>query len=221
VVPIHTRDEKGIYNAAIFFDRSGAVLGEYRKMRPTENELSKGISPGPEDPPVLRTDFGVVGAQICFDIEFAEGPRRLMEKRAEMIFFPAAFAGGQMVNAMAWQTRAHVVSSTRKDTAKICDVSGEEIATTGRWNPNWAIAPVNLEKVFLHSWPYSKRFNEILAKYGRKVRITNFDEEEWSVLESRDPEVRVADIMREFELKTRDEHLASAERRHRSFWAGA
>lgn len=221
IVPIHTRDDKGIYNSAIFFDREGGVVGEYRKMRPTENELAKGISPGPLDPPVFRTDFGLVGAQICFDVEYPEGPRRLMEKGAEIIFFPAAFAGGQMVTTMAWQTRAHVVSSTRKDTARICDITGEEIARTGTWNPNWAIASVNLEKAFLHSWPYSRRFPEVQAKYGRKLRITNFQEEEWSVIESLDPEVRVADVMREFGLKTREEHLAAADQKHRQFWKRA
>ena len=39
-------------------------------------------------------------------------------------------------------------------------------------------APVNLEKAFLHTWPYVHRFDEIQAKYGRKIRIRNFAEEE-------------------------------------------
>lgn len=61
-------------------------------------------------------------------------------------------------------------------------------------------APVNLEKAFLHTWPHVRRFGEIQAKYDRKVRIHNFAEEEWSIIESRSPEVKIADHLWEFEL---------------------
>jgi len=69
---------------------------------------------------------------------------------------------------------------------------------------------VNLEKVFLHTWPYAQRFSEIKAKYGRKVVIKSYHEEEWSIIESRSPDLKVADIMKEFELKTHEEHIAFA-----------
>jgi beta-ureidopropionase len=154
-------------------------------------EMLAGISPGPIDPPVFQTDFGRVGAQICFDIERADGWRRLRRKGAELAFWSSAFAGGSMVNTVAWQHKMPVVSSTRRDTTKICDITGEELARTGRWSLNWAVAPVNLEKVFLHTWPYNRHFDAIRARYGRDVRITTFDEEEWwTILESRSADVR-------------------------------
>jgi hypothetical protein len=71
---------------------------------------------------------------------------------------------------------------------------------------------VNLEKAFLHSWPYSQRFNEIKKKYGRKIRITNHHEEEWSIIESLSPEIFVKDILTEFNLKTHEQHTHDAER---------
>jgi hypothetical protein len=68
-----------------------------------------------------------------------------------------------------------------------------------------------MEKVFLTTWPYVSRFMDIQNKYGRKVKITNFHEEEWTIIESLSPELFVNDILKEFELKTHEEHISSAE----------
>jgi len=216
VCPTYTRQGDRCYNAAVLFDRNGNVMGEYRKIHPTEGEIEEGMTPGPLDPPVFRTDVGLVGLQICFDIQWDDGWDALRRAGAEIIFWPSAFAGGAMVNTRAWQNRCVVVSSTQKDTAKICDVSGEEVARTGRWNPNGVCAPVNLEKAFLHTWPYVRHFRDIEAKYGRRIRLRTFHEEEWTILESRSPDVKVADVLEEFDLKTMEEHLRSAGRKQES-----
>lgn len=210
VCPIITTERDRFYNSAVFIDRQGELLGEYRKTYPTTGEMRSGISPGPLEPPVFKADFGIVGAQICFDIEWTESWQKLRQAGAEVVFWPSAFAGGSMVNAKAWQNKYCVVSSTRKDTSKICDITGEEVAKTSRWN-HWACAPVNLEKAFLHTWPYVQRFDEIHAKYGRGVRIRNFAEEEWTIIESRSPDVQIADVMKEFDLKTHEEHIQLAD----------
>jgi hypothetical protein len=76
---------------------------------------------------------------------------------------------------------------------------------------------VNLEKAFLHSWPFCRRFREIEAKYGRKVRIRTFHEEEWTIIESLDADVRVAEILKEFELQTHEEHIREADRAQRQW----
>ena len=54
------------------------------------------------------------------------------------------------------------------------------------------------------------RFRDIVNKYGAKVRITTFAFEEWSIIESRDSELKIANVMKEFELVSIDEHLATA-----------
>ncbi len=210
VCPVYTKEAGRYYNSAVFIGRQGELIGEYRKMHPTVGEIDQGIEPGPLDPPVFETDFGKVGAQICFDIEWTDGWEKLRRKGAEIVFWPSAFAGGSMVNAKATQNHYCVVSSTRKGTTKICDITGEQLATTGHF-ANFVCAPVNLEKVFLHTWPFCRRFAEIQAKYGRKVRIRTFHEEEWSILESLSADLKIADVMKEFELQTRDEHIDEAD----------
>jgi predicted amidohydrolase len=211
ICPVYTRENGKIYNAAVLIDRQGNRIGEYRKMYLPDDEVAMGLTAGPLQPPVFKTDFGIIGVQICYDINWSEAWASLRRQGAEIIFWPSAFGAGQALNAKAWQHKVVVVSSTNKDTSKICDITGETVAHTGVWDRNLICAPVNLEKAFLHSWPFVQRFDEIRAKYGRKVRIVNYHEEEWSIIESLSPDVRVKDILTEFELRTYEQLIHDSE----------
>lgn len=218
ICPIYAK-ENGLYHISAFvLDRQGQVMGKYHKIRPTTDEMENGLAPGPLDPPVFQTDFGTIGIQICFDIEWPEGWQRLRKKGAEMVFWPSAFPGGKMVNTMAWLNKYPVVSSTRKGTTKICDVTGEELAASGSYSRWGVCAPINLEKAFLHTYPYNRQFPAIQKKYGKKVRIYTLHEEEFSVIESLSPEVKIADLMKEFSLKTHEEHMQISEVVQKKYW---
>ncbi len=211
ICPVFTRENGIVYNAAVVFDRKGSKLGDYKKIHLTVEEIEWGVTPGPLDPPVFQTDFGKIGIQTCYDIMWEDGWTKLSKKGAEVVFWPSGYAAGQTVNGKAWQHRYHVVSSSWKDTSKICDLTGKTICQTGRWQKNFICASVNLEKAFLHTWPSYKRFNEIEKKYGRRIKITTFHEEEWSIIESLSPDVFVADILKEFNLRTFNQELQEAE----------
>ena len=210
ICPVLTAENGKVYNAAVVIDRQGNRLGEYRKMNLPDDEVKLEITPGTLQPPVFKADFGIFGIQICYDIHWNEGWKTLRQQGAEIIFWPSAYAGGQAVNTKAWQNKCVVVSSTR-GTSKICDISGEVVAQTGAYDRNLICVPVNLEKVFLHSWPFVQRFDEIKAKYGRKISITNYHEEEWSIIESLSPDVRLKDILAEFELRTYEQLIHDSE----------
>jgi predicted amidohydrolase len=211
ICPVYTSEEGAVYNSAVVFDRKGNRIGKYNKIHPTEGEIKDGISPGALFQPVIQTDAGPIGVQICFDINWIDGWNMLEKQGARIIFWPSAYGGGKTVNTKAWQNRCIVASSTHKGTSKLCDITGETVTQTGQWNRNLFCGPVNMEKVFLATWPYVNRFKEIQNKYGRKIRITTFHEEEWSIIESLSPDVLVKDILKEFELKTYEEHIVSAE----------
>jgi beta-ureidopropionase len=211
ICPVYTKRKNKIFNAAVVFDRSGKRIGTYEKIHLADYEVEAGYTAGPLYQPVIKTEFGPIGIQICFDIEWDDGWTMLRQQGAKIIFWPSAFAGGICVNTKAWEHKCVVASSTNKNSAKLCDISGEVIAKTGIWNSNLFCAPVNLEKAFLHTWPAVQRFGEIQKKYGKNIRITNFDEEEWSVLESLSPDLFVKDILKEFGLKTHEELTAYAE----------
>jgi len=211
VCPVYTTDDQNrVYNSAIVTDRQGNRIGTYQKIHPTVDEMRSGTTPGPLFQPVIQTDFGKIGIQICFDVLWDDGWDMYRKQGAEIIFFPSAYPAGQMVNAKAWKNKCVVVSSTNKHTSKICDITGEVVEQTGIWNANLICAPVNLEKAFLHLWPFNRRFKEIHQKYGKKVRISIFHEEEWAIIESLSPDVKVQDILDEFELKTHEEYTQEA-----------
>lgn len=213
VCPLYTTEGDNIYNAAVIIDRVGRKIGEYRKIHTTLDEMSKGVSPGAFDQPLINTDFGKIGIQICFDIEYEDGWKHLRNKGADIIFWPSAFSGGQMVSTKAWENRCVMVSSAWKDSSRIYDITGDVIAETGRWNMNFISGKVNLEKAFLHTWPSVTQFEDILIKYGNKINIKTYHEEEWSIIESLSPEIHIADILKEFNLRSRQQLLKDAENR--------
>jgi hypothetical protein len=173
--------------------------------------MEKGLTPGLPDVPVFQTDFGIIGIQICFDMNWFEGWDQLRKKGAEIVFWPSAFGGGKRVNTKAWENQYYVVSSTLKGTTKICDTLGEDLALSGIYSRWGVCAKVNLDTVFLHTWPYNSSFSDIQKKYGRKVSIKTLHDEEFSVIESLSPEVKISDIMNEFNLKSYREHLKLAD----------
>lgn len=211
ICPVYTSETGKNYNSAVFLDRNGLKIGEYRKMHLTIDEIEWGLTPGPLDPPVFQMDYGKAAAQICYDIYWNDGWQRLAEKGAEIVFWPSAFAGGNRVNMKALEHQYIVVSSTRKNTSKICDIRGEQVNETGFWDRNFFCGKVNLEKVLIDTWPHVSQFSDIRKKYGRKVLISTFHEEQFSIIESLSPEILVADILKEFGIKTYKEEVKEAE----------
>ncbi len=141
--PMIVRDGERTFNSAVLINRSGELAGRYDKIRPTEAELEKSICPGGLDPPAFQTDFGAIGIQICFDVNWHSQWRRLREKGAQIIFFPSAFPAARQIQTLAWLNQCFIVTSTMTRAASIYDITGEQIATTGKYQ-RWAgaILPV-------------------------------------------------------------------------------
>ena len=220
ICPVVIEENKKAFNAAVLIGREGEIIGDYKKAHTTEGEMGQGIFPGPLDPPVFDLDFGRIGIQICFDIQWRDGWEALSKKSPDIIFWPSAFAGRTLIQTKAWECHTHTVSSTIKGPARICDISGDVLAQTEFWNPNWICAPINLEKVLIHTWPFNNQFPKIKEKYGRKIRITNYDQEEWTILESLDPETKVKDVLVEFDIPTFADRLALADNAQNAKRAG-
>ncbi|MFC1651248.1 carbon-nitrogen hydrolase family protein [Candidatus Latescibacterota bacterium] len=214
ICPIYTKENRNIYNSAVLLDRTGDIAGIYHKAHATEGEIEAGIKSGPLNPPVFKTDFGTIGIQICYDFKWADSWRNLKKKGAEIVFFPSEAAGGQTVSIRAHDNRYIVVSSTGDD-ARIIDVDGKDIAGTG-YHSDWVCAPVNLEKVFVNIAPYSKQLDGLRKKYGRKVYIKLFQKDGLMTIESLHPDVRILDVLKEYNLPTYDEMLENAEEMQRN-----
>jgi predicted amidohydrolase len=114
-------------NSAVLFGRQGEVMGIYRKVHPVAlvgtSELESGITPGAEYP-VFDCDFGRLGVQICWDIQFAEGWDALGRAGAEIVAWPTASPATVLPATRALANRYYVVSSPWRDNATVYEPTG-------------------------------------------------------------------------------------------------
>ena len=83
-----TRMEDGdIHNVAYVCLRDGSVH-EQEKIHPTPNEAYWWNIHGGDAIDVIQTDCGPIGVLICYDAEFPELARRLVDEGARIIFVP-------------------------------------------------------------------------------------------------------------------------------------
>lgn len=206
----YTKEAGRYYNSAVLLDRKGGYVGEYRKINPTDGELELGITPGPLEPPVFETDFGTIGMQICYDVNWYENWAILSRKGAEIVFWSSAFGGGMMLNSLAWMNKLYVVTSTRNEhPTKIVDPLGQDVVCTGRIG-NWVCAPVNLDIAVVQGAPHIKKFRDIQEKYGRRFHFRILHVEALATLEGLSGDVSVADVLREFEIPTSKQKIEAS-----------
>lgn len=80
-------EETGLYNTAYYIDRSGEILGRYRKVNLWLPERSY-IDPG-RQAVVCQTRFGRIGLAICWDLAFPELFRAMLAEGAEVVLCPS------------------------------------------------------------------------------------------------------------------------------------
>lgn len=79
-------DGSDFYNAYVLAGPDGKVAGRVRKRRTEFNIFKAGDSPAVVDTPLGRIGFG-----ICADFHYAEMPRLLYEKSADIVLMPHAW----------------------------------------------------------------------------------------------------------------------------------
>lgn len=208
------------YNAAIVIDRQGRIIGRYCKIRPTEGELHRGICPGPNDPPVFETDFGTIGIQICFDVNWHGQWQRLREKGAKIVFFASAYPAARQIRTLAWLNQYFVVTSTISRPASIYDITGETLATTGKFQ-QWAGAVVPLGKTVFEIDFHVSKMREIQKKYGSRVEVTWYHDDDLVTLASLDPVLTVQDLICEYELTPHRDYILRTQRQQDESRPGA
>ncbi|MGH9328388.1 MAG: carbon-nitrogen hydrolase family protein [Terriglobia bacterium] len=208
----YTKEAGRYYNAAVLFDREGRYVGEYRKTNPTDDEIEMGITPGPLRPPVFETSFGTMGIQICYDVNWQANWRHLSDEGAKIVFWPSAFAGGKMLNSLAWMNKYYVVSSTRfLHPTKMVNPLGDDIVVTGR-AANWICAPLNLDFEVVQTVVDFRRFKDIRKKYGRGFRFRILHVEALAMVEGVSADISAAEVIREYDIPTSKELLATSTR---------
>jgi len=211
ICPLHTVRNGLIYNSAVLIDRSGAVAGQYDKTRPNQFECDSGVTPGALPPPLFDTDFGRIGIQICFDCNWPRDWNHLKREGAEIIFWPSAFPGGRMLQGLAWMNRLYIVTAPYTHPAAIYDISGDPVDESGKYQDSVS-ARLNLEKELFEVDYNLPKVPRILEKYGEAVKIKYYHHEDWFTLESGSPDLKISDLIKEFDLIPHWDYILRSER---------
>lgn len=113
------RRENRVYNTTPVIGKDGRLIGYYDKTHlfpPFQEDryLSSGT-----DLPIFKTDLGVFGIMICFDIRFPELARSLALAGAQVLFCPAEFpvertvTWATLLRARAIENQVFVVGCNR------------------------------------------------------------------------------------------------------------
>jgi N-carbamoylputrescine amidase len=124
VASLFEKRAAGVYhNTAVIIDANGKVVGKYRKMHIPDDPLYYEkfyFTPGDLGFQTHNTQYGKVGALVCWDQWFPEAARLTALSGAEFIFYPTAIGwlpdeNEEMNQAQhsAWETiqRAHAIAN--------------------------------------------------------------------------------------------------------------
>jgi predicted amidohydrolase len=197
VAPTYLQEtDKAVSNAAVLFGRKGEVAGIYRKVQlvvsPEGREFENGCTPG-GDVPVFECDFGKLGIQICYDIEFDYGWTELARKGAELIAFPTQSPQTSHPASRAMHNRCYIVSSTWRNNASVFEPTGKipaQVLPPGRI----LVHEIDLSYAILPWHPRLKNGQAMRAKYGDKVGFHYYEDEDCGIFWSNDPGVPVAEM---------------------------
>jgi predicted amidohydrolase len=207
VCPLVRRDGDNRFNSAVLLDRKGEVTGIYDKLflpntswKAHRDNLPYdfGVTPGAEAG-VFDLDFGRVGVQICFDMDFQDGWCELAERGAELVFWPSAYEGGFHLRLQAFLHHYYAVSSVTPSHAYIVNPIGEVLERSGHYRPIVSHT-LDLDFMVCHFDWHRQKIRDIREKYGRDVVIRFLQEEGVFVITSDRDDLPLARVVEEFQL---------------------
>jgi hypothetical protein len=203
-------------------------VGIYRKVHlvvdTDSDSMERGSTPGKEEP-VFDCDFGKLGIQICYDMDFDDGWRELARKGAELVVWPTQSPQTSQPAARAKRNHYYIVSSTWRNNASIFEPTGkivsqvkwpvsEKKAEVGNLTPpedNILIQEIDLSYAIL-PWSSALKNGEALKKtYGDKVDYRYYEDEDCGMFWSNDPHLTIRQMLRSMGLMEEQEEIQRAE----------
>ena len=174
------------------FGRRGELIGAYRKVHlvPSEDgrRFESGCSAG-QDVPVFDCDFGKLGVQICYDMEFDYGWNELARKGAELIAWPTQSPQTSQPAFRAMQNRCYIISSTWRNNASVFEPTGKIPAQV---HATESYAGPRTRSQLRHSAVASPSFRTgeaLRKKYGDKVGFRYYEDEDCGIFWSNDAHI--------------------------------
>ena len=237
VVTTYLREEgaaKRYSNAAILFGRNGEVVGIYRKVQlvvdTRTGSMEHGCTPGREEP-VFQCDFGKVGIQICYDMDFDYGWGELARKGAELVAWPSQSPETSQPACRAKHNHYYIVSSTWHNNASIFEPTGKIVSQVtwamrddkvkvGNLNPpenNILVQELDLSYAIVAYSRALQRGEALTKLYGDKVGYRYYQDEECGMFWSNDPHMTIRQMLRGLGLEEmQEEYQRAAEFYHKA-----
>jgi len=118
------RDGDSLYNTAVMLDPRGQIIATYRKMHlfgafgSREAELMR----CGKELAVVKTDIGVLGLSICYDLRFPEPYRKMVVQHGvEIILHPTAWPLARLDD---YRDTCHVRANENQCYLVSCDTAG-------------------------------------------------------------------------------------------------
>ena len=199
---------RGRYNSAILLDRTGKVVWHYDKMFPTVGEMESGVLPG-RAATAFDTDFGRLGAIVCFDLNFDEVLDAYKREGVELLCFLSAFRGGLRVPALAFCNQCFIATSVPGENGVIVDPLGRTLAESSQYGCI-IFARIELDAQVVHIDYNHRRIGDLKKKYGELVRIETASPEAVYLMTSLHPKAPVSRMMEEFDIEPLEAYLDRA-----------
>jgi predicted amidohydrolase len=214
VLPLLVRNSDGLANRFYFLDRDGSLLGHYQKLVLSPGEVADGVLPKATAP--IRWEGLSIGGAICFDLYY---PQLVFDPQiaagVDCFLIPSMTPGGSLLDAYAVQYGVPFVLAYSA-WSRLLDRDGHELAAGGYRSETLRAgfgspiqqATFNFDAVSLFADENQSKMHEVQRHYGSRVRI-RFDQPNCLfLLESRSPDLPVAEIMHQFGLISRRDYFA-------------
>lgn len=189
-------------NAAALLDRDGEVVGIYRKVFPVagrDNILEGGVKPG-NTVPIFDCDFGRVGIQICFDMEFDAGWRALGRQGAELVIWPTQSPGQIRPAARALRNDYFVLTSTWRNNASLLDPTGHVVREI-RGDDGVFVEEIDLDYAIIGWQPPLKNGKAFDEAYGDRAGYRYSKAEDRGIFWSNDLQEPIMKMVRKLDLE--------------------
>lgn len=221
VAPTYLLEDKGskrCSNVAILFGRNGEVVGIYRKVHLAVAEgsdsMESGTTPG-KQVQTFQCDFGKVGMQICFDMEYDYGWKELARQGADLVLWPTQSPQTSQPAARAADGHYYIVSSTWRNNATIFEPTGK-ITAQIRESEHVLVRELDLSYALL---PWSSQLKKGAAfreKFGDKAGYHYYEDEDLGIFWSNDPHRSVGEMIRSMGMIEANQELQRIRKLYRA-----
>lgn len=187
------------HNTAVLLGRDGRVAGAYRKYQPTIVEMEHGVEPG-QELPVFDLDFGKLGIEMCFDLNFPEIGAGLKAAGAEIIAFRSMYRGGQQLITWAYQLRCFMVSATPAEHSRIVDRLGRVLGASSNYQPIIS-RRINLNSAEVHIDYTETPIKKAKQQLGSSVEVVIASPEGLHMLINHHPDTNIDQLMSRFAIE--------------------